>query len=80
MKILIAGGGTGGHINPAIAIANAACEKYENCEVLFAGTVRGLEKELVPRAGYKIEFVEAEGLKRKLSRRELVLALSPHSS
>lgn len=67
MKILIAGGGTGGHINPAIAIANAACEKYENCEVLFAGTVRGLEKELVPRAGYKIEFVEAEGLKRKLS-------------
>lgn len=67
MKILIAGGGTGGHINPAIAIANAACERYENCQVLFAGTKRGLEKELVPQAGYNIEFIEAEGLRRKIS-------------
>ncbi len=67
MRILFAGGGTGGHINPAIAIANRACERYENAEILFAGTERGLEKDMVPKAGYKIEFIEAEGLRRSLS-------------
>ncbi len=67
MRILFAGGGTGGHINPAIAIANRACERYENTQILFAGTERGLEKDMVPKAGYKIEFIEAEGLRRSLS-------------
>ncbi len=67
MKILFAGGGTGGHINPAVAIANRALERYENAEILFAGTKKGLEKDLVPNAGYNIEFIEAEGFKRSLS-------------
>lgn len=67
MRVILAGGGTGGHINPAIAIANKVCEKYKDAEILFVGTKRGLETKLVPNAGYKIEFVEAQGLKRSLS-------------
>lgn len=61
MRAILAGGGTGGHINPAIAIANAICEKYPDSEILFIGTKRGLEGKLVPQEGYKIEFVNVEG-------------------
>lgn len=75
MRILFAGGGTGGHINPAIAIANRACERYEDAEILFAGTKRGLEKDMVPKAGYRIEFIEAEGLRRSLSLHNIKVVL-----
>jgi len=75
MRIIFAGGGTGGHINPAIAIANRACEKYEDAEILFVGTKRGLEKNLVPKAGYNIEFIEAEGLRRSLSLHNIKVVL-----
>lgn len=67
MRIIFAGGGTGGHINPAVAIANRACERYENAQILFVGTEKGLEREIVPKSGYNIEFIEAEGLRRSLS-------------
>lgn len=67
MKILLAGGGTAGHINPALAIAGYAVQKDPDTEVLFVGTKRGLESTLVPNAGYKIEYVEVEGLSKKLT-------------
>lgn len=67
MRILISGGGTGGHINPGIAIADYFKEKQPDCEILFVGTERGLERELVPKAGYNIKFIEVAGFKRKIS-------------
>lgn len=65
MKVLIAGGGTGGHIYPGITIGKALLEK--GAEVLFAGTRRGLEKEIVPLEGFPIEFISADSFPRRLS-------------
>ena len=63
MKAILAGGGTGGHVIPAIAIAQELQKLYQ-AEVLFIGTVRGLEKRLVPAAGFPLEFVEVGALNR----------------
>ena len=60
-------GGTGGHINPAIAIAGTIKNNIPNAEILFVGTKRGKEGELVGREGYEIRFVESQGIKRSLS-------------
>ncbi|MBO5179037.1 MAG: undecaprenyldiphospho-muramoylpentapeptide beta-N-acetylglucosaminyltransferase [Clostridia bacterium] len=65
MKALIAAGGTGGHINPGIAIANMLKEKGH--EIIFVGTERGLETDLVPKAGYDIKLIHAAGLKRRFT-------------
>lgn len=65
MKILFAGGGTAGHINPAISVADYMKENEENFEALFIGTPRGLEKKLVPAAGYKIKYIDIRGFDRK---------------
>lgn len=67
MKLIIAGGGTAGHINPGIAIAKHIKSKDIEAEILFVGTEEGLEKELIPAEGYSIEFIKARGLSRKLS-------------
>ncbi len=67
MKVIIAAAGTGGHINPGIAIANKIKQKDKNSEILFVGTTRGLENDLVPRAGYKLKTIEAYGIQRKLT-------------
>ncbi|MBR3932861.1 MAG: undecaprenyldiphospho-muramoylpentapeptide beta-N-acetylglucosaminyltransferase [Clostridia bacterium] len=67
MKILLAGGGTAGHINPALAIAGYAKSKDKNTQVLFVGTKKGLESTLVPKSGYDIKYVEVEGLSKKLT-------------
>lgn len=67
MKILLAGGGTAGHINPALAIAGFAKGKDKDTEILFVGTKRGLESTLVPESGYEIKYVEVEGLSKKLT-------------
>ena len=67
MRVIISAAGTGGHINPGIAIANKIKEKDSSSEVLFIGTNRGLENDLVPRAGYKLKTIEAFGLKKELS-------------
>ena len=60
-------GGTGGHINPAIAIANTIKNNLPDAEFLFVGTKRGKEGELVPMEGYEIRFVESRGIRRSLS-------------
>ena len=67
MKVIISAAGTGGHINPGIAIANKILEKEPNSEIMFIGTNRGLENDLVPRAGYKLKHIEAYGLKKEIS-------------
>jgi undecaprenyldiphospho-muramoylpentapeptide beta-N-acetylglucosaminyltransferase len=67
MRVIFTGGGTGGHLNPAIAIADAVKRIEPNSELLFVGTSRGIENKLVPAAGYKLEHVEIQGLRRSLS-------------
>ncbi len=67
MKVLLSGGGTAGHINPALAIADHIKSKNPDAEFLFIGTPRGLESTLVPKAGYNIEYVSVQGLSKKLT-------------
>ena len=67
MRVVIAAAGTGGHINPGIAIANKIMEKEPQSKIIFIGTGRGLEKDLVPRAGYELKTVEAYGINRKIN-------------
>ncbi len=67
MRILLAGGGTAGHINPALAIAGYAKQADKNSEILFVGTKKGMESTLVPGAGYDIEYIKVEGLSKKLT-------------
>lgn len=62
MRVVIAAAGTGGHINPAIAIANKIVKEEPGSEILFIGTFRGIENDLVPRAGYNLKQIEAYGL------------------
>jgi len=63
--LMIAGGGTGGHIYPAIAIAREFVARDASRRVVFVGTERGLEKTIVPKAGFPLEFISAAGLKGK---------------
>ena len=62
MKVIIAAAGTAGHINPGISIANKIKEEEPNSEIIFIGTKRGLENDLVPRAGYELKTIDAYGL------------------
>lgn len=71
MRLVLTGGGTAGHINPALAIANYFCEKEPGCEVLFIGTKEGLETGLVPRSGYPIEYIKIHGFARSLDMKNL---------
>ncbi|WP_373520008.1 undecaprenyldiphospho-muramoylpentapeptide beta-N-acetylglucosaminyltransferase [Aquiflexum sp.] len=66
-RIMISGGGTGGHIYPAIAIANAWKEKHPDAEILFVGAEGKMEMQKIPEAGYKIEGLKIAGLQRSLS-------------
>ncbi len=67
MRVLIACGGTGGHINPGLAIADIIKSKYPDAEFLFAGTPKGMESKLVPKAGYRLETIKVAGFQRKIS-------------
>lgn len=67
MRVIIAAAGTGGHINPGIAIANKIKEKEKDSEIIWIGTTRGIENDLVPRAGFELKTVEAYGISKKLS-------------
>ena len=66
-KFIVSGGGTGGHIFPAIAIANAILAKEPEAEILFVGAEGKMEMEKVPAAGFKIEGLPVRGFQRKLS-------------
>ncbi|MBR6702902.1 MAG: glycosyltransferase, partial [Clostridia bacterium] len=63
-KILIAAGGTGGHINPALGTAAYIKEKNPRAEILFVGTKEKMEAKLVPAAGFNIEFIDIQGFYR----------------
>ena len=63
MKLLIAGGGTGGHVFPALAVAREWLDRGAGREVLFVGTLRGIEVKLVPAAGFQLETIRSAGLK-----------------
>lgn len=67
MKVLLAGGGTGGHINPALAIASIIKQHDSSAEFLFVGTPNGMEARLVPQAGYRMETMHVAGFQRKLT-------------
>jgi UDP-N-acetylglucosamine--N-acetylmuramyl-(pentapeptide) pyrophosphoryl-undecaprenol N-acetylglucosamine transferase len=67
MRVLITGGGTGGHINPALAIAQKVRNENPSNEILYVGTKEGLESELVPKAGFDFKYVTAKYLRRKIS-------------
>ena len=66
MKVLLSGGGTGGHVYPAIAIANKIKEENPDCEILFVGTENGIESEIVPKYGYELKTVTVQGFRRKI--------------
>lgn len=66
-KILIAAGGTGGHINPALSVAGYIREKHPDAEILFVGTADKMEAKLVPQAGYPIKMIEIAGFRRDFS-------------
>ena len=65
MRVLIAAAGTAGHINPAISIANKIKQEEKDSEIVFIGTDRGLENDLVPRSGYTLKTIDAYGLSLK---------------
>ena len=65
MKVILACGGTGGHIYPAIAIANTVRASYPNAKILFVGSTRGIENDIVKKAGYDITHIDMYGLNRK---------------
>jgi UDP-N-acetylglucosamine--N-acetylmuramyl-(pentapeptide) pyrophosphoryl-undecaprenol N-acetylglucosamine transferase len=67
MRVIIAAAGTGGHINPGLAIANKIKEEQKDSKIIFIGTTRGLENDLVPRAGYELKTIDAYGLSKKLT-------------
>jgi UDP-N-acetylglucosamine--N-acetylmuramyl-(pentapeptide) pyrophosphoryl-undecaprenol N-acetylglucosamine transferase len=67
LKIILSGGGTAGHINPAIAIADKIKELYPDADILFIGSKNGMENKLVARAGYPIWSLDTQGIKRSPS-------------
>ena len=66
-KFILSGGGTGGHIYPAIAIANELKLRYPDCEILFVGAKDKMEMQKVPQAGYKIKGLWIAGIQRRLT-------------
>lgn len=81
MKLLIAGGGTGGHLFPGIALAEELLTRQPGLnDVLFVGTARGIEARCVPEAGMKIEYIDVEGIKgRGFCRRLRALLMIPRA-
>ena len=75
IKIIISGGGTGGHVFPAIAIANALKRKISDIEILFVGAEGRMEMEKVPAAGYKIVGLNISGFQRKLTFKNISVLL-----
>jgi len=80
MRVLISGGGTGGHINPALAIADKIKKENSDAVIEYVGTKRGLEATLVPKAGIKIHFIKVKGFKRSLTLENFDAALKAVTS
>ena len=67
MNVIFTCGGTGGHINPAIAVANMWKERHPDSNILFIGASGHMEEKLVPAAGYALKTFQASGMSRKLN-------------
>lgn len=67
MRVIMTGGGTGGHVNPALAIAETIKRNEPDSEIIFVGTERGIENKLVPAAGYELKHVDVRGIRRSFS-------------
>ncbi|MBR4204789.1 MAG: UDP-N-acetylglucosamine--N-acetylmuramyl-(pentapeptide) pyrophosphoryl-undecaprenol N-acetylglucosamine transferase [Clostridia bacterium] len=67
MRVLMTGGGTGGHVNPALAIAHTIELNDPDAVIAYVGTKKGIENKLVPKAGYPLYYVEVQGMRRSLS-------------
>lgn len=67
MNLIFTCGGTAGHINPAIAVANMMRERHPDCKILFIGATGHMEEKLVPQAGYELKCLPGSGLSRKLN-------------
>jgi len=80
LKIIVSGGGTGGHIYPAIAIANEVCNRYPDASVLFVGAQDRMEMQKVPQAGYEIIGLWISGIQRKLTLNNLLFPVKLLSS
>lgn len=88
LRILLAGGGTAGHINPALAIAEIIKEKNPDTQFCFAGTPDGLEASIIPKEGYDFKPIKIKGIQRKISLENIkrnikaisYLAMSGHRS
>lgn len=82
MRYLITGGGTGGHIYPALAIADEIKSNEKDAEILYVGTKEGLEAELVPKAGFRFKTIRVKGMPRKINKdffiaiKELLLGIN----
>ena len=79
-RIILSGGGTGGHIYPAIAIANELKLRFPEAEFLFVGASDKMEMEKVPQAGYKIKGLWISGIQRKLTFKNIIFPLKLLSS
>jgi UDP-N-acetylglucosamine--N-acetylmuramyl-(pentapeptide) pyrophosphoryl-undecaprenol N-acetylglucosamine transferase len=75
MRVIISGGGTGGHIFPAIAIANGIKEKEKDARILFVGAKGKMEMERVPKAGYEIKGLWISGFQRKLTLKNMLFPI-----
>jgi len=75
VKVVLSGGGTAGHINPAISIAKKIMKEAPDSQILFVGTPNGMENRLVAKEGFPIRHVEVKGFKRKLTLENIKVAL-----
>src|SRR5438094_157923 len=64
-RVIIAGGGTGGHLYPGIAVAREWLARLPDAAISFAGTARGIEARVIPREGFALDFIRSGGLKGK---------------
>ena len=71
MKVLLAGGGTAGHINPALTIAGYIKEKAPDAEILFVGNKGGMEEKLVPKAGFNMKLITVSGFRRSFAPKDI---------
>jgi UDP-N-acetylglucosamine--N-acetylmuramyl-(pentapeptide) pyrophosphoryl-undecaprenol N-acetylglucosamine transferase len=75
-RILFAAGGTGGHINPALAVAGLIRDTYPGAEIVFVGTAEKMEARLVPAAGFRLETIDISGFQRSLKPKDIKRNLS----
>ncbi|MEI7507964.1 MAG: undecaprenyldiphospho-muramoylpentapeptide beta-N-acetylglucosaminyltransferase [Flavobacterium sp.] len=80
LKFILSGGGTGGHIYPAVAIANELKSRFPDCEILFVGAQDKMEMQKVPQAGYTIEGLWIAGIQRKLTLQNMMFPFKLISS